>query len=132
VLLTIQFGNLLYLFSSKTCHNLSTSSRERLADLGSDGSEGVKVAEARSVGEGPCWPQREEAAPPQETDPTLGGVAGHCSVDEVLGFVHLHQSSSKLLWIRIKSMSQSMSQNNPRLLKFFYSVKPIMEYNPRV
>jgi hypothetical protein len=49
-----------------------------------------------------------------------------------LGFVRLHQSSSGLAWIGIKSMSQSMPQNNPRLLKFFYSVKPIMEYNPRV
>ncbi|PWZ52512.1 hypothetical protein Zm00014a_036286 [Zea mays] len=29
-------------------------------------------------------------------------------------------------------MPQSMPQNNPRLLKFFYSVKPIMEYNPKV
>lgn len=29
-------------------------------------------------------------------------------------------------------MSQSMPQNNPSLFKFFYSVKPIMNYNPRV
>jgi hypothetical protein len=49
-----------------------------------------------------------------------------------LGFVRLHQSSSGLAWIGIKSMSQFMPQNNPRLLKFFYPVKPIMEYNPSV
>ncbi|PWZ45088.1 hypothetical protein Zm00014a_017768 [Zea mays] len=29
-------------------------------------------------------------------------------------------------------MSQSMLQNNLGLLNFFYSVKPIKEYNPRV
>jgi hypothetical protein len=29
-------------------------------------------------------------------------------------------------------MPQSMPQNNPSQLKFFYSVKPIMDYNPRV
>jgi hypothetical protein len=37
---------------------------ERLADLGSEGSEGVEVAEPGSVREGPRWPRpwREEAA----------------------------------------------------------------------
>jgi hypothetical protein len=25
-----------------------------------------------------------------------------------------------------------MPQNNPNILKFFYSVKPIIDYNPRV
>ena len=30
-----------------------------------------------------------------------------------LGFVRLHQSSSGLAWIGIKSMPQSMPQNNP-------------------
>jgi hypothetical protein len=30
-----------------------------------------------------------------------------------LGFVRLHQSRSGLTWIGIKSMSQSMPQNNP-------------------
>jgi hypothetical protein len=55
--------------------------------------------------------------------------------EEVPGTPHLvrlHQSSSELAWIGIKSMTQSIPQNNPSLLKFLYSVKPIMNYNPRV
>jgi hypothetical protein len=50
-----------------------------------------------------------------------------------LSLVCLHQSRSRLTWIKIKSISQSMPQNNPSLLRFFfYSVKPIMYYNPSV
>jgi hypothetical protein len=50
----------------------------------------------------------------------------------LLGLVRLHQSSSGVVWIEIKSMSQFVPQNNTSLLKFFYSVKPTMDYNPRV
>jgi hypothetical protein len=49
----------------------------------------------------------------------------------LLGLVRLHQSSYRLAWIGFKSMSQSMPQNNPNLLKKFYSAKLIMDYNPR-
>jgi hypothetical protein len=49
-----------------------------------------------------------------------------------LGLVRLHQSNSGLVWIGIKSMAQSIPQNNPSLRKKIYSVKPIMNYNPRV
>jgi hypothetical protein len=69
-----------------------------------------------------------------------GGMSMHLEVECLhpqefwtpVGFVRLHQSRSGLAWIGIKSMPQSMPQNNPWLFNFFYSVKPIMEYNPKV
>jgi hypothetical protein len=42
-----------------------------------------------------------------------------------LDFVRLHQSNIRLAWIGIKYMSQSMSQNNPSLLKKIIRLNPL-------
>jgi hypothetical protein len=51
-------------------------------------------------------------------------------ISNELRLVRLHQSNSRFAWIRIKFMSQSISKNNPNLLKIL--VIPITDYNSRV